>query len=204
MSKKNNKDNIKFRIISEKVMKDLVEFLDEIQFEAAKSGNSEDIHIINLCNHLITQLINSQEGYNYHKKIKPEDEDIIFEFPPSMTDDEVNKILSEFDRFLSGWDKAYNKDDKKKNKNKKPKNDDFKRPYLDDVAQYMSLDEIKEYLIDDPELTNYERFELYYDEHRRVQREKERKKQEKNSVSYDKMMKDLGIQGYNNERKNKK
>ena len=38
----------------------------------------------------------------------------------------------------------------------------------------MSLDEIKEFLIDDPELSNVERFELYYDEHDRIQREKQR------------------------------
>ena len=208
-NEKNNDDgyhDIKFRIISEKVMRDLVEFLDEIQFEAAKGKGPEDIHIINLCNHLITQLINSQEGYNYHKlnKKKKEEEDIIFEFPPTMSDDEIDKILSEFDRFLHGWDKAYNKDKKKKSKDKKKKTDTFHRPHLDDVAQYMSLEEIKEYLIDDPELSDYERFELYYDEHCRVEREKQRRKEEKNSTSYDKMLKDLGIEGYNNERKNKK
>jgi len=57
----------------------------------------------------------------------------------------------------------------------------------------MDLKEIQEYLLDDPELTNNERFELYYQEHDRVQREKKRKKEQKNSVSYDDMMKSLGI-----------
>ena len=55
----------------------------------------------------------------------------------------------------------------------------------------MSLEEIKEFLLDDPELTDEERFELYYDEHCRVQREKEKKKNK--GVSYKKMLKDLGI-----------
>ena len=49
-------------------------------------------------------------------------------------------------------------------------------------------------LKDDPELTDNERFELYYEEHRRVQKEKERIKQEKNNAgSLDDICKDLGI-----------
>ena len=40
----------------------------------------------------------------------------------------------------------------------------------------MSLDEIKEMLLDDPELSDHERFELYYDEHCRVQKEKAKAK----------------------------
>ena len=36
----------------------------------------------------------------------------------------------------------------------------------------MSLEDIKEMLLDDPELSDYDRFELYYTEHKRVQKEK--------------------------------
>ena len=53
----------------------------------------------------------------------------------------------------------------------------------------MSLDEIKEFLLDDPDLTTKEAFDLYYDEHERVQKEKERK----NAKSLDEVLKDLGI-----------
>ena len=64
---------------------------------------------------------------------------------------------------------------------------------VDDIAEYMSLEEIKEYLLEDKELTPAERFEVYYEEHDRVKREKIRKKEEKDSISYDDMMKDLGF-----------
>ena len=50
----------------------------------------------------------------------------------------------------------------------------------------MSLDEIKEYLLEDEELTNEEAFDLYYEEHRRVQ-------EEKNSMSYDELLKKSGL-----------
>ena len=53
----------------------------------------------------------------------------------------------------------------------------------------MSLEEIKEFLLDDPDLSNEEAFDLYYEEHDRVQKEKERKK----AKSLDETLKDLGI-----------
>ena len=57
----------------------------------------------------------------------------------------------------------------------KRKEKEFK-PNLEDVAEYMSLEDIKEMLLDDPELSDHERFELYYDEHLRVQKEKKKAK----------------------------
>ena len=50
----------------------------------------------------------------------------------------------------------------------------------------MSLDEIKEYLFDDPELTDDERFELYYEE-------RERERERKNSMSYDELLRKSGV-----------
>ena len=64
------------------------------------------------------------------------------------------------------------------------------------VPTYMSLKEIEKYLRDDPELSNYERFELYCDERDRVKKEED----EKNSSSLDDMCKELGIK--RNPRKN--
>ena len=52
------------------------------------------------------------------------------------------------------------------------------------------LKEIKQFLLDDPELTDEERFELYYQEHRRVQDEKNGNKE------FNKMLKDLKIKPY--------
>ena len=77
---------------------------------------------------------------------------------PEMDDEEYEKLVDQFDSFLKGWEKEYNKKNPQK-KNKK--HDTFNRPHIEDVNQYMSLDEIKEYLIDDEDLTNEERFELY-------------------------------------------
>jgi hypothetical protein len=115
-----------------------------------------------------------------------------WQLPDDMTDDEFEKLVSQFDSFLDGWDKEYNKTPNKKSK-KKPKKKTKKkptfRPHIEDVSEYMSLEEIKEYLLDDPDLTTKEAFDLYYDEHKRVQKEKERK----SAKSLDEILKDLGI-----------
>ena len=62
----------------------------------------------------------------------------------------------------------------------------------------MSLEEIKEFLLDDPDLTTEEAFDLYYEEHDRVQKEKERKKMK----SLDQICKELGIDYPENPEKN--
>ena len=109
-----------------------------------------------------------------------------------MNDDEFDKLMDQFDSFLKGWEKEYNKKNSKKVKKNNKKELKFK-PYLDDIIDHMSLQEIEEYLKDDPELTNYERFDLYYEERERIRKIKERKKQERNAQSLDKIMKDLDI-----------
>ena len=50
----------------------------------------------------------------------------------------------------------------------------------------LTLDEIKEFLKDDPELSDEERFELYYDE-------REKRKERKNSLSYEQLLKKSGV-----------
>ena len=57
----------------------------------------------------------------------------------------------------------------------------------------MSLDEIKEYLLDDEELTDEERFDLYYEEHKREERKKERRRLERGAKPIDNIMKELGL-----------
>ena len=79
----------------------------------------------------------------------------------------------------------------------KKRKDKFNRPHIEDVNQYMSLDEIKEYLIDDPELTNEERMDLYYEEHLREQRAKERRRLERGAKPLDEIMKELNIKPSN-------
>ena len=110
-----------------------------------------------------------------------------------MTDEEYEKLVDQFDAFLRGWEKEYyKKNPKKKSKKRKPK---FKPPHINDVSQYMSLEEIREYLLDDPDMTDEERFELYYQEWERTNKKKEK------SYSLNQILKGLEIKGYNNGKK---
>ena len=181
---------MKYKIIPIETIKNLIEFLDEIQFDAAKTQSPEDMQKINFCNWMIGELINSFEGIDTDDK-KQKRKNIVdeyfvdWEIPEDMTDDEFEKLVSQFDSFLDGWDKEYKRTPKKKTKTKPT----F-RPHIDDISEYMSLDEIKEYLLDDEDLTTEEAFDLYYDEHKRVQKDKDKKQFKK---SLDEVLKDLGI-----------
>ena len=75
------------------------------------------------------------------------------------------------------------------NKPKAKKQDEDWKPRLDDVSEYCSLEEIEEILKDDPELTDNERFELYYEERERIKKQEEIDK----GHSLDDMCKSLGI-----------
>ena len=61
----------KYKIISAELIKNLVEFLDEIQFDAAKSESTEDMHKVNFCGWMIKELLNSYDGYLKEGKDKP-------------------------------------------------------------------------------------------------------------------------------------
>ena len=189
----------KYKILSEDVVKNLIEFLDEIQFDAATENTPEDMHKINFCNWAISELLNSYDGYlrETPKKKKREDyvDETIMDWNlPEMSDEEYEKLVDSFDGFLKGWEKEYNK----KNPKKKAKKEPTFRPHIDDVSEYMSLKEIEEYLLDDPDLTTEEAFDLYYDEHKRVERAKERKKLK----SLNQICKELGIQYPKDDEKN--
>jgi len=165
----------RYKVISEDLQKNLIEFLDEVQFDAATDGsNSESMQKINFCNWAISELINSFDGYVREAPKKKSRDDYVDETfmdwnLPEMTDEEYEKLVDNFDGFLRAWEKEYYK----QNPKKKTKEREFK-PNIEDVAEYMSLGDIKEMLLDDPELSDHERFELYYDEHERVQKEKKK------------------------------
>ena len=55
---------MKYKIIPDDIVKNLIEFIDEIQFEAAESNKKEDIHRINFCNYLISELMNGLDGFD--------------------------------------------------------------------------------------------------------------------------------------------
>ena len=52
--------NKKYKIISEDLVKNLIEFLDEIQFDAATENTNEDMQKVNFCTWAINELMNSQ------------------------------------------------------------------------------------------------------------------------------------------------
>ena len=200
---------MKYRLIPNDTIKNLIDFLDEIQFEAAKVNTTEAHHQVNFCNWAINELLNSynvrttddfKKSDDRGKTSKKSRQDYVDETfmdwnLPEMTDEEYEKLVDQFDAFLRGWEKEYYKDNpKKKSENKKNK----WKPRIEDVAQHCSLEEIKDMLLDDPELTDEERFELYYEEYERVKKDKE--------VSYtlDQICKEVGIGRHKKPPKNKK
>ena len=163
----------KYKLLNEDTMKNLIDFLDEVQFDAAADGDVESMHKVNFCGWAIEELLNSPEAYIKPNKPKKKSRDDYVDETfmdwnlPEMSDEDYEKLVDTFDNFLRGWEKEYNKNNPKK----KPIKDRPFKPHIVDVAEYMSLEDIKEMLLDDPELSDYDRFELYYTEHKRVQKE---------------------------------
>jgi len=186
----------RYKLISEDLQKSLIEFLDEIQFEAAKNNTNDDMHVVNFCSYAINELLNGYDAYLKDKKPNKKSRDDYVDETfmdwnlPEMSDEEYEKLVDSFDNFLRGWEKEYNKKKKSTDKSIEErksinKKNTFK-PHIDDVIEYCSLEEIKEMLLDDPELSDYERFELYYDE-------RERRKPENKGLSYEELLKKSGI-----------
>ena len=190
---------MKYKIVSDETIKNLIDFLDEIQFDAVKENTAEDMQKVNFCNWAINELLNSysvvttknfRKSKDDPKKPKKKsrndyiDETFMDWNLPEMSDEEFQKLVDNFDNFLRAWEKEYLKNNPDKNIEKRE--DKFNRPHIDDVSQYMSLEEIREYLLDDPELTDEERFDLYYQEWERVQLKK-------NSHSLKEIMKSLKL-----------
>ena len=54
----------KYKLISEDLYKNLIDFLDEIQFDAATdSSDKESMHKINFCTWAIKELLDSYDAY---------------------------------------------------------------------------------------------------------------------------------------------
>ena len=193
-----DKFNKKYIVITKDLQKNLIEFLDEIQFDSVGENDKDKLHKVNFCNWAINELMDSYEAF-FPKETKPQkksrdeylDETFMDWNLPEMDDEEYNKLVDQVDGFLRAWEKGYKNKNKKKS-TKKPKvnstqeTEKFNKPHINDVAEYMSLNEIKEYLLDDEELSNEEAFDLYYEEHRRVE-------DDKNSMSYDELLRKSGL-----------
>ena len=184
---KNRKN--KYILISKDLQKNLIDFLDEVQLEAAKLNTTDNMHIVNFCSFAIEELMNGFDA-ELKPKRKPQsksrdqylDETFMDWNLPEMSDEEYNKLVDQVDGFLRAWEKEYMKG--------KPKKEPVQRkpykPEVDDVLEYCSLDEIVDFLKDDPELTDEERFELYYDE-------REKRREKKTGMSYEQLLKKSGV-----------
>jgi len=184
---------MKYKIVSEDTIKNLIEFLDEVQFDAATDGrDKESVHKVNFCNWAINELLNSYDGYlkrdNRNKKSKDNyiEETLMDWNFPDMTEEEYDKLVDQFDAFFKGW-KQETDEHKPKRKPKPNKSN------IDRVVGHMPLNEIEEMLKDDESLTNEERMDLYYDEYLRVKKEKEEKRLARGAKPLDQVMKEIGL-----------
>jgi len=183
---KNRKD--KYILISKDLQKNLIDFLDEIQLEAAKLKSTENMHIVNFCSFAIEELLSGLDA-ELKKKHKPQkksrdqylDETFMDWNLPEMSDEEYEKLVNQVDGFLRAWEKEYQKEHPNEPIQKRPY-----RPEVDDVMEYCSLEEIQDFLKDDPELSDEERFELYYDE-------REKRKERESGMSYEQLLKKSGV-----------
>jgi hypothetical protein len=192
-------NNMKHKILQMAIVENIICFLDEIQEEALMNGDSPDNkQKIKFCGWAIKKLLDSKDATIVTDSLESQ-EDIEkitdryqkidekfydWELPKDMSEKDFDKMLNQFDAFLRGWEKEYNKNHPE---NPAPKREQkFNPPHIQDVAEYMSLEEIEEYLLEDDELSNQERFELYYEERERI-------KNAKNSLSYKELLKKSGI-----------
>ena len=185
-----NKKN-KYIVIPKDLQKNLIEFLDEVQMEAAKLNTTENMHIVNFCSWAIEELLSGFDA-KFRERKPPQKksrdqylEETFFDWNlPDMSDEEYNKLVDQVDGFLRAWEKEYMKS--KPKKSKEPIQDKDYKPHVEDVMQYCSLEEVMEFLKDDPELTDEERFELYYDE-------REKRKPKEKGLSYEELFKGTGV-----------
>jgi len=184
----------KYILITKDLHKSLIDFLDEIQFDIAANTDKDSMHKVNFISWAIGELVNSFEAFIPQKKSREDyvDETFMDWNLPEMSEEDYNKLVDQVDGFLKGWEKEYKKSSKKKKSTKdtksnskpKPQSKEKFVPPLNDIAEFMSLEEIKEYLLEDDELTDEERFDLYYEEHRRVKNK---------GLSYEELLRKSGL-----------
>jgi len=187
------KQKVKYRVIPDTLMKDLVEFIDEMQFEASKTNTTESHHLLNLCNYLISCLINSDSFTDDFGVDKDEDDydipDEAYDWDSTstnhksydfedMSDEEYEKMLRAADELFSGYHEKY-----KKYKGK------IKRI---NGKSNLSLEQFRKELEEDEDLTPEEKFELYYHE---------RELRDNKLTSFDSFLKKSGLK---KSKKNKK
>ncbi len=143
---------MRYKIIDEELVESVIKFLDDIQFGTAEHGmQRSQVEIINMCSYFISELLNADEVE--HTDVESEDTkndvDKIIEFQiGDIPDEDYEKMLKQFDSFFKNFKKEYHKSKSENKSNKK-----------------LNLKKFKEELKKDKDLTNEEKFELYYDEY---------------------------------------
>ena len=164
---------MRYKIIDEEVVESVIKFLDDIQFGTAKHGmDRSQVEIINMCSYFISELLNADEVE--HTDVESEDTkndvDKLIEFQiGDIPDEDYEKMLKQFDSFFKNFKKEYHKSKSENKSNKK-----------------LNLKKFKEELKKDKDLTNEEKFELYYDEY--VKNKLKQKSRNLNS-----MLKEIGL-----------
>ena len=174
---------MKFILIDEETLGQMIDFLDTIEIEASKGKYKDDMDKINMCSYLISEIINSNEAMEIDddediEEIKKGD-GLYVDMPDiqNMDDKDWNKMVEQLDAFFAGWEKA--------TQNKK-KRDDAKR------KRNMNRKRQKEQLIEDDSEEEYiptihDKFEQYY-------LEREMKRAIKESKTIDEMLYNLGLE----------
>ena len=168
---------MKYRLLDEETLSHMIEFLDNIQIEAAKGKYKDDMDKINMCSYLISEIINANEATEID-----DDEDIedikeggglLIDMPDiqDMGKRDWNKMIEQLDAFFAGWERATNK---------KKKRDDKKQKRRSSKGQEKIIEE--EYIP-----TKQDKFEQYY-------LERELKKATKEAKTMNEMLHDLGLE----------
>ena len=168
---------MKYRLLDEETLGQMIDFLDTIQIEASKGKYKDDMDKINMCSYLISEIINASEAMDVSEEEDIKDMkkgDGLFVDIPELNDKDWNKMIEQLDAFFAGWEKSTNK--KKRNDNKKNMN----KKRQDEVEE---IDDSEEEYIP----TKHDKFEQYY-------LERELKNASKGAKTMNKMLYDLGLE----------
>ena len=171
---------MKYRLLDEETLGQMIDFLDSIQIEASKGKYKDDMDKINMCSYLISEIINANEAMEIDddsddiEDIKKGD-GLYVDMPDiqDMDEKDWNKMIEQLDAFFAGWEKATRKKKKRDiNKNKR------KRKFTEDTPK----DDEEEYIP-----TVHDKFEQYY-------LEREMRRAVKEAKTMDEMLYNLGLE----------
>ena len=168
---------MKYRLLDEETLGQMIDFLDTIQIEASKGKYKDDMDKINMCSYLISEIINASEAMDVSEEEDIKDMkkgDGLFVDIPELNDKDWNKMIEQLDAFFAGWEKSTNK--KKRNNNKKNINQK-KRDELEEID-----DNEEEYTP-----TKHDKFEQYY-------LERELRNASREAKTMNEMLYDLGLE----------